>query len=197
MSKQYEEVLRILHTERGWATDAQPEQTYTEQALANGMTVDEVVNRLDATVDAAFGSGIYPTKWQASYSLWRGREYVALDTAIVLGLQPPDPPVDSIGEATDIDAWYANLAQGRNRHGERNGTLEEYAARKARGYDVPELWQISPETAKLYQLLVWEGYTLPPISSVRGLDRQQWLEKLRAVDAKRPDPWPTAKPVTK
>lgn len=197
MSDQYTEVLRILHEERGWAADAQPEQTYTEQALADGMPVSEVVSRFDATVNNAFASGFYPTKWQASYSLFRGREYVALDTAIILGLQPPDPPVDTIGEATDVDAWYANLAQGRNRHGEKNGTLEEYARRKALGYDVPETWQATPETAKLYQLLVWEGYTLPPFSSVRGLDRTQHLDNLRAVDAKRPVPWPTVKPVTK
>lgn len=196
----YEEVLQILHTERGWAADAQPEQTYTEQALADGMSIDEVVNRFDATVNAAFGSGFYPTKWQASYSLWRGREFVALDTAIILGLQPPDPPVDKIAEAETLTEWYANLEQGRNRNGERNGTLEAYAERKARGYNVPEEWQATPEMAKLYQLLVWEGYNLPPVREVRGLDRQQWLDNLRAVEAgmgrdvQHPLPWQAVQP---
>lgn len=200
MSAQYEEVLRILHEERGWAADAAPEQSYTEQALADGMAVSEVVNRCDAVVNNAFASGIYPTKWQASYSLFRGREYIALDTAIVLGLQPPDPPVDTIGEAKTVSEWYSNLAQGRNRNGERNGTLEAYAERKARGYDVPEEWQATPEMARLYQLLVWEGYQLPRVQSVRGLDRQQWLDNLRAVDAgagrdvEHPLPWQAVQP---
>lgn len=203
MSDHYDEVLRILHTERGWAADAAPEQTYTEQALAAGMPVSEVVSRFDAVVNNAFASGIYPTKWQASYSLFRGREYIALDTAIVLGLQPPDPPEDKISEASTVTEWYANLAQGRNRNGYKFGTLAEYSARKSRGYDVPEEWQATPEMARLYQLLVWEGYALPPVSSVRGLDRQQWLDNLRAIDAgmgrdeKHPLPWPALKPASK
>ncbi len=77
------------------------------------------------------------------------------------------------------------------------GSQADYDRRLAAARIVPEEWQTSEETARLYQLLVWEGYNLPPVASVRGLSRQEHLENLRCTDRGWPPAWSPRRPASK
>lgn len=213
----YEEIVQKLRKDYGWSIFAQPAQGPTEQALANGMPVETIVSLFHQAVLKVFtGSSFYPSYEQASYSLFRGREYVELDTAIVLGLQPPDPPVENIGRATTVTQWLSHLQRGYTRQGYKDTTgapwTENGKLRKAASVIPPEEWK---GYEQIWELAILAGYIpvgltgfdiayaqkSPRLSEIRGLDAQKWLENLNFIDSAHGDltglPWPPQKPAKK
>lgn len=176
----------------GWLPDELPDAAQVELALKTA-TPEEVAAMLQGYLVAkADGTPPYYGELEPHITIVRRRmfagHYRREAVAIALGQTPEELPVDTIGEAKTVEQWQDRLLLCRNRLGERHGDQAEYDRRLAAARVVPEEWQLSEETARLYQLLTWEGYVLPPVSSVRGLSRQEWLDNLRCVD----HGWPPA-----
>lgn len=201
----YDEVLRILRTVYGWAADEAPRPEETEAALADA-TPEQVAARLDgwvrdksATMSAPYGYPVQGPKGSYLHLRYRtfcGTEMWGRKTAVALG-GVDDVSPDTIGEAKTIAEWEERLLLCRNRLGEHAGSQADYDRRFAAGRIVPEAWQLSEETALLYQLLVWEGYNLPRLDDVRGLSRQEHLDNLRCADRGWPRAWGSRRPASK
>lgn len=201
----YEQVLQILRTTYGWTADEAPRPEETEAALADA-TPEQVAARLDgwvrdkaANMSAPYG---YPVQGPEGsylhlrYRTFNGGEMWGRKTAVALG-GVDDVTPDTIGEAKTIAQWEERLLLCRNRLGEHAGSQADYDRRFAAGRIVPPEWQHSEEMARLYQLLVWEGYNLPPAASVKGVSRQEHLENLRCADRGWPPAWNSKRPSSK
>ena len=199
MSK-YEETLAILES-LGWLPGEFPDADQVALAL-DTETPEEVAAKLQAYLVAkSDGTPPYFAEMEPHLTIVRRKTFAGhfrrMYAAIALGQSPDELHVDTIGEAKTVDAWVERLLLCRNRLGEHAGDQDEYDRRFAAGRVVPEEWQISEETARLYQLLVWEGYNLPPVASVRGLSRQEHLDNLRCTDRGWPLAWSVKRPSSK
>lgn len=211
----YDAINERLH-DLGWSPFARPAPEPVATALAGGMTVDEVVSRLDGVVVALVESHFYPTIRQASYSKFveRGHFWV-LDTAIALGLQHEEP-VPNIGRALTVSEWRSHLEKGYTRQGFRDdncgpnseqGKLRREAARvppaEFSGYE--QIWELAVLSGSIPVGLTGfdpaYAQKSPRLSDIRGLDAQKWLENLTHLDIHPGDaehmPWPPQKPVKK
>ncbi len=185
------EILESL----GWLPDELPDADQTDLALQTS-TPEEVAGKLNAWLTSRaestppFYGELEPHVVIVRRKLFGGSSHFRRNfVAIALGQQPEELPVDTIGEAKTVEAWVERLLLCRNRLGEHAGSQADYDRRLAAARVVPPEWQTSEETARLYQLLVWEGYNLPPVASVRGLSRQEHLDNLRCVDRGWPPAW--------
>lgn len=196
----YDEVLAILES-LGWLPDEMPDADQVAWALDTA-TPEEVATKLQGyLVSKSDGTPPYYGELEPHITIVRrktfGGHFRRMFAAIALGQSPDEAPVDTVGEAKTVEEWQDRLILYRNRLGERNGDEAEYARRLAAARIVPPEWQISEETARLYQLLVWEGYNLPPVASVRGLSRQEHLDNLRCADRGWPPAWSVKRPSSK
>lgn len=210
------EVTNILHDRYGWVSTGdveQPDEGVVEEALQT-LAPRSIAEALDTAVRATSEASTAPAGievWgrDGAYLYTRHRIYSgsnhmrATDTAQALGLQPPDPPVDTIGEARTVSQWWEHQERLRNRLGEPLCDAATFAARSATASRPPLEWLGKGMDPLIWQLLVREGF--PPVSTTAyiGLSAQQALDNLRAIDggygrdAAHPLPWPPVKPASK
>lgn len=209
------EVEAILHDKHGWSEFAGPAPIATAVALETAPPSD-VASALTNWVKSAQASYIYPSFWQATYSLFcRGREYWEHDTAIALG-QQVEFKAENVGRATTVTEWMDRLNHGYNRQGYKDlnaapwtkqGQLRRAAAETAppefAGYE--QIWALAVIAG--YIPVGLTGFDpaymqkVPRLSEIRGLDAQKWVENLTYLDLHPGDlagiPWPPQRPVKK
>lgn len=198
------EVNNILWTEFGWVAvgdieqpDPEPvaEALLTSEPWAVAQTLDSKVRGKSQTdtpppgIEVWGEDGMYLYTRHAVYS--GSNHYRKLDTAQALGLQPPDVPVPSIGQARTVTQWWDHQNHLCNRLGEPLCDEAQFATRNARANAVPLEWLAPNLDVMGYKLLCRESDPGPgPVKSYYGLSAQQILD-----NAWTPGTWAPTKPV--
>lgn len=202
----YDELKRILWTDKQWPLNCAPAPEASARALAT-LTPEGVAETLSDYIWTVVDNGQRPVDFPNDQAWYRqlvhqafsiGKEFWEYSTALALG-EIVEPPLDKIAEAKSVSEWLRNQALDRTRQGFVlfSGTPEsqaEKARRLDKAKDAPIEWREAGK-ALIWQLAVMEGYipvTLdgfaavyasrtPSFDAIRNLDTQQWLDNLRAA----------------